>query len=85
METFSTPHLHVDILLTPARLSDSNPRDEVVALEEVQVGGMGRWRVEAAACPTAAGCEPTCAARPTGSWQVTRSEGGPQSHRQGLG
>lgn len=41
MEPFFIPHLHGDILVTLAGLSDSNPGDEVVALEEVQAGGMG--------------------------------------------
>jgi len=41
MEPFSIPHLRGDILVAPSGLSDSNLRDEVVALEEVQAGGMG--------------------------------------------
>lgn len=38
---FSAPHLHGDILTILDGLSESNPRGEVVALEEVQVGEMG--------------------------------------------
>lgn len=41
MLPFSTPHLHGDISAILHGLSESNPRDEVVVLEEVQVGETG--------------------------------------------
>lgn len=78
MEPFSALNLHEDILVILAGLSDSNPGDEVVALKQMSlVVGKGSPM-------------PNCCRMPThlhhaASIQVTRNEGGPQSHRQGLG
>lgn len=59
MEPFCALNLHGDILVTPAA---SNAGDEMAEVEEM---GWVWWWVEAAPCPTAAGCQLTRTMQPS--------------------